>query len=381
MACVVYNLKRAEDSRDAVHHAVEALANGQVIALPTETIYGLAASALRPQAVQRLFELKQHDAQLPLAFGVKSADDALDYVPDMSLLARRLARRVWPGPLTLVFPGPHADSVAQRLPQEVRQATLGRGKIAMRVPAHEFTMQVFRLNAGPVILTSASRQGNLDSATGEQVFQNFNQDIDCLFDAGPCRFSQPSTIAEIQGDQWSVLRPGVLDRKTLELMSEVAILLVCTGNTCRSPMAEGLFKLRLAEHLGCQVEELQSRGFRVASAGVAAMAGGPASDQSYEVMLQHKIDLSQHSSQPITETLVQQADLILTMTGNHRHAIISNWPGATSRTFSLARDQGEISDPIGMPVEYYQRCATQIDQHIAWWIANHPLFQTSQRSL
>jgi protein-tyrosine phosphatase len=376
MACVVYNLKRAEDFRDAVHHAVEALASGQVIALPTETIYGLAASALRPQAVQRLYELKKHDAQLPLAFGVKSADDALDYVPDMSSLGRRLARRVWPGPLTLVFPGPHRDSVAQRLPVEVRHATLGQGKIALRVPAHEFTMQVFRLSAGPVILTSASRQGNQDSATGDQVIHNYQQDIDCLFDAGPCRFSQPSTIAEISQDRWSIVRPGVLDRKTLELMSEVSILLVCTGNTCRSPMAEGLFKVRLAAHLGCTVAELPQRGYRVASAGVAAMAGGPASDQSYEVMLQHKYDLSQHSSQPITEALVQQADLILTMTGNHRHAIISNWPGATSRTFTLAREQGEISDPIGLPVEFYDRCATQMDQHIQWWIEHHPLFQT-----
>ena len=100
MTAVVLDLQNADDVRDVIHQAVEALAAGKIIAIPTETVYGLAASALVPGAVDRLFEIKGRSPEKPLAYAVKSLEAALDYVPDMSPLARRLARRCWPGPVT-----------------------------------------------------------------------------------------------------------------------------------------------------------------------------------------------------------------------------------------------------------------------------------------
>ena len=93
MTAVILDLKSSEDPRDVVHRAVEALSAGKIIAIPTETVYGLAASALHPKAVQRLIEIKGRSTDKPLAFAIKSADDALDYVPNMSCIARRIARR------------------------------------------------------------------------------------------------------------------------------------------------------------------------------------------------------------------------------------------------------------------------------------------------
>ena len=124
MPPVVIHLRNADDLRDVVHRTVQALAEGELVALPTETVYGLAASALDEKAVARLLEAKGRRDGKPLTLALKSADEARDYVPDMCPLARRLARWCWPGPVTLVIarqapgePGPSfaAEGPAGRL--------------------------------------------------------------------------------------------------------------------------------------------------------------------------------------------------------------------------------------------------------------------------
>ena len=97
MAATIFDLRNADDSRDVIHRAVQALVEGGIVAFPTETVYGLAASALCDDAVHRLIHIKGRPDGKPLAVAIKSADDALDYVPDMSPLGSHLARRCWPG--------------------------------------------------------------------------------------------------------------------------------------------------------------------------------------------------------------------------------------------------------------------------------------------
>src|SRR6188474_2357239 len=103
MPPLVFDLQRADDPRDAVHRAVQALAEGKLVAFPTETVYALAASALSESAVERLLAARGPAVEKPLTLAIKSADDALDFIPALSPLARRLARRCWPGPVTLLL--------------------------------------------------------------------------------------------------------------------------------------------------------------------------------------------------------------------------------------------------------------------------------------
>ena len=127
---------RAARPHEVVGRAVRALVEGQLVALPTETVYGLAASALVPAAVERLQQSKGRPIEKPLTVALRVPGDALDWVPAMSPLGQRLARRCWPGPVTLVFRESVDQGLASRLPEAVRQRVCPTGTLGLRVPAH-----------------------------------------------------------------------------------------------------------------------------------------------------------------------------------------------------------------------------------------------------
>src|SRR5262249_34700145 len=152
--------------RQLVRRAAEVLAGGGLVAFPTETAYAVAASALDPDAVERL-------PQRRLSLAVRGAAEALDWVPGMSPLRRRLARRCRPGPAPLALDG--ADrGVASRLPEAVRRRACPDGGLRLRSPAHEALLHLLGHAAGPVVLAGAGDPDAPPAATADEVVRTLN---------------------------------------------------------------------------------------------------------------------------------------------------------------------------------------------------------------
>jgi protein-tyrosine phosphatase len=353
----VLDWQTAADPRALVHRAARALAEGEVVAFPTDTVYALAASALIPEAVEKLCRSKKRDDDRPLTLAVRGAGEALDWVPDMSPLGRRLARRCWPGPVTLVFGGAD-EGVIGRLPEAVRRRACPSGSVGLRAPAHRALLSALHLLPGPLVLSSANPTGAPPATTAGAVVEALGDEVPVVIDDGPTPLGRSSTVVRVNGDDWSILREGPLSAEELGQQTAILTVFVCTGNTCRSPLAEGLFKKKLADRLGCPVDELPRRGFLVISAGLAAMMGGAAAEEAVETARDYGADLSGHVSRPLTPELAAQADYLVAMTRGHLMALAGGFAGVRPRLLSPAGE--DVSDPIGCERHVYRDCAGQI---------------------
>ena len=139
---------------------MEALAAGELVAFPTETVYGLAASPFVPEAIARLQRSKDRSDDKPLTLALADPASAMEWLPAMSPLGRRLARRCWPGPVTLVVDEQTSRHLLDRLPESVRPRVCPTGTVGLRIPDHHAILEVMASMSGPLVLTSANRSGS-----------------------------------------------------------------------------------------------------------------------------------------------------------------------------------------------------------------------------
>ena len=186
--------------------AAELLRQGEVVALPTETVYGLAANALDPRAVARIYELKGRPAFNPIIVHVSGVEMARTCVREWPPMAQKLADAFWPGPLTLVLPRSAA------VPDIV---TAGGATVGVRWPRHPFMNEVIRLCGFPLAAPSANRSNELSPTTAEHVRKSFGDAIPLIMDGGPSSVGIESTVLDLTVDPPRILRPGMIHAESL----------------------------------------------------------------------------------------------------------------------------------------------------------------------
>ena len=195
---------------DDIAAAVAALRAGQVIGLPTETVYGLAADASNPEAVARIFAIKGRPAHHPVIVHVASIDQVPQWAREFPAAARALAQRFWPGPLTLVLPR------ADRVPLQI---TGGQDTVALRVPAHPTALAVLRDFGGGLAAPSANRYGHVSPTTAQHVRDDLGDAVALVLDGGPCHVGLESTIVACLEGAVTVLRPGRITAAEIEAVA------------------------------------------------------------------------------------------------------------------------------------------------------------------
>jgi protein-tyrosine phosphatase len=168
------------------------------------------------------------------------------------------------------------------LPPAVRAAVAPERSLGLRCPGHAVVREILRLVSGPLVLTGAHREDQAPPTVADPLADW--PELDLILDDGPTALGGRSTVVRVDPEGWGILRPGVVAAAELTQMAGTILLFVCTGNTCRSPMAAALCKTLLAERLGCPPDELADRGYVVLSAGLSAMTGAPAAAHAVEVV-------------------------------------------------------------------------------------------------
>jgi L-threonylcarbamoyladenylate synthase len=216
------------NSRDAIARAAQRLREGQLVACPTETVYGLGANALDGDAVARIFAAKGRPSHNPVIVHVASIDDAQRVVRKWPTVAQRLADRFWPGPLTLVLP---------KSPDVPSSVTAGLDKVGVRVPSHPIALALLRAANVPVAAPSANLSNAVSPTTAQHVATSLAHNDVLVLDGGACEVGIESTVVDVSGDVPVLLRPGGISKAALERELGCAIELATTTARDDAPRA------------------------------------------------------------------------------------------------------------------------------------------------
>ena len=261
-------------TQSEIEAAVEALRAGDLVAFPTETVYGLGANAQNPAALRKIFAAKGRPAQHPLIVHLDSAKYLHRWTQKLSPEAEKLAARFWPGPLTLVV---------QRAPHVLDAVTGGQDTVAIRVPGHPMAQQLLTAFGGGIAAPSANRYGHLSPTRAEHVRDELGDAVKIVLDGGECQLGVESTIVSCVDGQVRLLRPGAVT--LTQLRSAVGDVQI--GADATAPRVPGSMQAHYAPTTPLEVVpgdglevfagSLNDQGERVAGAGDAVAAEDAAS--------------------------------------------------------------------------------------------------------
>ncbi|MEI8175535.1 MAG: L-threonylcarbamoyladenylate synthase, partial [Candidatus Omnitrophota bacterium] len=295
-------------SAAAIAKAARIIKAGGLVAFPTETVYGLGADFFNAEAVARLAAIKERPPHKPFTVHIAQTQDLARFECEISALAREFIERYWPGPLTLIF------------------GTRAAGKLGFRFPNDKVAGALIRESGTLIAAPSANISGQHAPTNAHEIVAQLDGKIDMIIDAGETTLRKESTIVDVTVFPYLVIREGALPRRSLAeaeadfWKAKVAptikkVLFVCTGNSCRSPFAEGYLKKRL--------REIERDDIHVFSRGTSTSGGIGATPETLTLLREADFDLRSHISRRLTDVDMREADLVLVMEEYHRAEVLS----------------------------------------------------------
>ncbi len=324
---------------DKIGRCARVIRQGGLVIFPTETVYGIAADFNNERAMARLREVKQRPLDKPFSIHISQKWLISNYTSTNDTAVYKLIDACWPGPLTVIVP-----------------ARSGEETIGIRMPQNQIAIRLVEESRRTVAAPSANVSGNPAPATCAEALKDLDGLVDLAIDGGPAAIGQASSVVDFSKDKPVVIRAGAITREDVDRITQKkTVLFVCTGNSCRSVMAEYLLRKMLEGRPDVEV----------LSAGTGVFLRATASAETLAVLGKEGIDASMHQSQPLNNILLHKSDLILVMTKAHRAQVLERCPDVEERVYFLKEFTHEqkgregdldIPDPIGKSASAYEEC-------------------------
>lgn len=342
---------------DVVNQAADVLNQGGVILYPTDTLYGLGVDVANEEAMHKLFSLKGREISQPVSFMTDAVDHIEAYQGLLPMEIRHQLDILFPGKITTLL----ENTFKKTLP--IFSAVRTQKKIGWRIPDHPFCLALCAAFGKPVSTTSANLTGGGNAAAVQEILSQLNGVPDMIIDAGPVNKKSGSTIIDFTKQPLMIVRQGEVKKSELQKLipgqnfqfkkSAFEIVFVCSGNVCRSPMAEGILRAMLAKTRFKNI-------IRISSAGTLYLPPTPVHNWAEKVASANEINIHAHISSHLNAKIMERADMIISMAVNHRAYLKKHFAEHTHKVILLKEwkrgkqlSNPSIADPIGHEIDFF----------------------------
>lgn len=368
-----YKIDPKNPDKKIVKRAIKVLQEGGVIVYPTNTLYGLGVDVFNKKALDRLFVLKQRGPHQPVSLLVASLEQLRSLYATVSAEQYRQLLQLLPGKYTFLL--------KSRFKENLPYLSSGQGeangegpKVGFRIAEYDLCRQLVIGLGNPITSTSANISGKPNAKTVQDIIAQFGDRLDLILDAGPTPDLRGSTIIDLTKKPYLVVREGSVSLAELrrkwpdvplkKRKEKFRVTFVCSGNICRSTMAEGILREVLSKTRFRNVMEVES-------AGTLPTASGPAHPLTLKTLSAHGIDMYRHQARAINAQIVEESDLLICMAVNHYEYLRARFPQHKEKIVLLKEwhrrsklSNPSVADPIGHDEAFYEQTFVEIQNEI-----------------